>query len=234
MYLSINRLIFCGNIFYKFRFQYKKRFTFAPVLMDPREKLLIATHEVFMRHGIKSMTMDDVAREIGISKKTLYQYVTDKSDLVMQITQMVLRRREEKVCQIFGQYPNAIEEMIQIFNLVAHEFRKTTPTIFNDLKKYYPESWQLFREHKKRFITAQMKTNMESGIVQGLYRADINTEIITMVYLEAIEALTDQHKFMPETIPLAEAYKTFIIYHLRGIASSAGLIYINQRFNEIV
>ena len=114
--------------------------TFAPILkfsMDIKQQILIKSMEMYMRYGIKSITMDDISRKLGISKKTLYQYVDNKGDLINKIFEIEMAKEKETVTKITEESKDAIDEILGIAKYVTQQLREYSPTIMYDLQKYY-------------------------------------------------------------------------------------------------
>src|ERR1035437_7762352 len=149
--------------------------------MDSKE-IIEKAGKLFMQFGIRSQTMDDIARELGISKKTLYQYVTDKEDLVQKT--FFLHFENEKCCikTIHDNYVNAIEEMFEISKHVSEHLKVIHPSINYDVKKYHPNAWKIFLEYRNKFIYKTISENMEKGIKEELYRQNLNIPVLTRLY----------------------------------------------------
>lgn len=204
----------------------KNVFKFAP--MDEKKRELIgAATMVYMQYGIKSVTMDEMARQLGISKKTLYQYVKDKNDLVEQCVQAGQAEDIRCIDELIDQYDNAIEQVYHLSNFVTDELKRVHPSIFFDLAKYHPKAMKLMEKHKHEYVTGCMRDNLKLGIEQGLYRENLNAEIISRTYVRMIDAILGANRtignagFKPD-----EIYSEYFRYHIRGIASAKGLEYL--------
>jgi len=147
------------------------------------KKILASARDLYMKYGIKSITMDDVARELAISKKTLYQYVTDKDDLVGKVIDNEILIRQEEICKCFRIGYNAIEELFEISIFMNNLMRNQNPATQYDLKKYYPEHYQKTEKARREGIYEYIHLNLKKGIKEGLYRDDMNKEVIAKLYL---------------------------------------------------
>lgn len=198
--------------------------------MEKNEKELVEnTLQLFMKLGIKSVTMDDVARHLGISKKTLYKYVEDKNDLVRKSLSYGCVIENDEINKICNLNQNAIDESFEINNYVFKHIRLIHPSIVFDLHKYHPEAWKEFRENKKSQINQCYMDNIAKGIKEGLYRKDINGEIVTKFYTSRFEVMFDQDLFPMDRFDPAETYLEIFRYHIRGIASEKGLEYLSKK-----
>ena len=202
--------------------------------MDKKfSEILLKSGEVFMRYGLKSVTMDDIAREIKVSKKTLYKYVKDKSDLLCKVMQGNCSCDVVVIDEILERRLNAIDEIIEIGRYVAGQLKMMHPSIHYDMEKYYPEVWQLFENHKSDYLYGCVADNMARGMKEGLYRDNLNIEIMVKLYLSKIDLVFDATIFPPNKFNFVEVYMELLRYHIKGIASDNGVKYLrNEIKNE--
>jgi len=173
--------------------------------------------------------MDDVAHELGISKKTLYEYFTDKNDLVskfldFQIAKIRFVFEEEK-----EDNNNAIDHLLEISQIITAFLKNFSPTIHYDLQKYYPTVFKSFFEYKRSFMFASTKGNLDRGIKEGVYRSDFNPDIIAQVYINQIEASLGADFITNYEYTTDELFSAMFTYHLRGIASKKGIEYFEKK-----
>lgn len=197
---------------------------------EKKEIVLENAAKIFMRYGLKSVTMDDVSRELKISKKTLYKFVTDKNDLVAQVMKAHIQNDEASITKLIKESENSIEEIIAITEFAGRIVNTMHPSIHYDLEKYYPEAWEIFIEHKQNFVLNCMKENMVRGIKEGYYRKDLNIPIIALLYVARIDLIFDGQLFPPNEYNFKNVYMEMMNYHLRGIASEKGIKYLNEKF----
>lgn len=188
--------------------------------------------EVFMRLGVRSVNMDDIARNLSISKKTLYKYFKDKSDIVNQVTSLLISGEECSIQGIIDESYNAIDEIIRISEFANQMLKNMHPSVMFDLKKYYPESFQIFYNHKNIFIARTVVDNLKRGIEEGIYRENLNADIISKLYLAKIDAIWNHEVFAPTEYTYAQIHLEMIRYHIRGIASPKGLEYLSKRISK--
>jgi AcrR family transcriptional regulator len=203
--------------------------------MEDREKeeqLLFATTELFMKLGVKSLTMDDISRHLGISKKTLYQFVSDKKDLVNKALQLAIENDQCLLGDIAVQEENAIDELIAINEKVSEKLQSIQPAVMYDLQKYYPEAWALMEDHKKCFVCDMIVKNINIGIQQGLYRENVNPGIVARIYVTLIDKIFDADTFPSHQYTFATIHKEIARYHIRGIASEKGVKYLVKRLKD--
>ncbi|MBP7400702.1 MAG: TetR/AcrR family transcriptional regulator [Chitinophagales bacterium] len=187
------------------------------------QKILERCERLFLRYGAKSVTMDDVARELAISKKTLYQYFSSKDELVHKVTTFHFQHHDEVVNTICSTSKDAISEMLQITEWVTQHLKDMNPSLMYDLSKYYPKSWQVFLDHRNTHVYNCMLENIRKGREQELYRDDFDENIIASIYISRMEMLIDPQIFNPDTYTLNQVMPQYIQYHIRGIATPKGI-----------
>ncbi len=197
--------------------------------MDTLEKILAKAEELFFTYGVKNTTMDDLSRALGASKKTLYQFVTDKADLVARTMESHIKLEKEQIEKLVSEAPNAVEEQLAIARHVTGHMKGFNPAIVSDMLRFYPASWQLFVDYKMTFIYNTMLSNMKRGIEEGLYRDDINPDIIAKIYIARMDVTIDQKLFPFAKYDFVSVYSETLYYHLHGIVSSKGLAYLEKK-----
>jgi len=190
--------------------------------------LLQKSGELFKKYGVKSYTMDDVAKELGMSKKTIYQFVENKAELVKLTMEQYLAEERTQLEAILKTSKNSVDEMIQMVAYFFNQVREFNPSALNDLQKYYPETWTIYNEYRFDFMLRMLTKNMEDGIEQGLYRNDLNSNTIAKIYIGTIDVLINQQFFPSKKYVFIDTYKEYLNYHLRGIVSAKGLKYLEQ------
>ncbi|MBD98756.1 MAG: hypothetical protein CMO34_02850 [Verrucomicrobia bacterium] len=201
--------------------------------MKTKEKeVLLKATELFARFGIKSMTMDDVAHQLGISKKTLYQYVSNKKELVKKCIQEHIDSEECMAKEFLGQSENAIDELMAMTKLVSTQMKEMHPSVIFDLKKYHFEAFQQLTQHRDEFIYNHIKCNLKEGVKSGLYRNNINPDILARLYISMVNVIMDPVQTDLSSFNNADIYNEMIRYHVRGIASAEGRKYLKEKFNQ--
>ena len=201
--------------------------------MDEKKLEIIGNAlQVYMKYGIKSVTMDEMARQLGVSKKTLYQYVSDKNDLVEQCIQCAHHMDMEMIKIIIAENENAIDEVLAISKQVSEELKKVHPSIFFDLAKYHPNALKMMECHKDEFIKDTVKDNMRKGMKQGLYRSNLNVEVVSNLYLSTLDHILAGDFSSYKEMTTEEVYQEVFRYHIRGIASDEGIKYLIEKLNN--
>ncbi len=196
------------------------------------ETLIQQIFMLFMRNGIKSMTMDDISRELSISKKTIYKHFVDKSDLVNQVMQFHIDS-DKKLTEVFLKNSlNAIDEMFEIAKNSTNNIKEIHPSTYYDLQKYYPQAWNNFMEYKTDYVYSCIVSNMEKGINEGLYRDSINIPVIAKIYVSRIDLCIDSSVFPPDKYTFKEVLVEMMRYHIRGIATDKGINYMSEKIKD--
>ena len=173
--------------------------------------------------------MDDMSRHLGISKKTLYKFVKDKNDLVERTLKLQCGSENLVICSIQDQDLNAIEEMFEIGKFITGLLKKVHPSIHYDLEKYHSEVFAETIGMHQSNIYGCISQNLKKGIKEGLYRKDLNVNVIAQLYIHKIDLVFDAKAFPPEEISFDEVYSIMFRYHIRGIANKKGLGFLEKK-----
>jgi AcrR family transcriptional regulator len=201
--------------------------------MDEKHgNFLLKVYELYNKFGIKSVTMDDVARELGISKKTLYECIEDKSDLVKHVMEMVNRFHAEKLNEITRLGLNAIEELFEVNRYMTQMVREQNPTLGYDMQKYYPELHKSLMQEQRQRMHDAIRQNLLKGIGEGLYRKEMNVEIISKLHMTRMEYRYRQDVYQLNDVDSREVMQEIFIYHLHGIANEKGIKILNEKLKS--
>lgn len=196
------------------------------------QSILGQVSKLYHRYGIKSVTMDDVAHHLSISKKTLYEYFEDKKDLVNQ----VLSSEHSNNCLVFDEIQhrklNAMEELFEIYKSVKKMIQEYNPSMDYDIRKYYPDLFIKLREVRRKTMLENTLRNMVKGKKEGLYRKNLNIEVISRIHLFRIENLFDNDLFSAEELNSFVIFHELFIYHLHGIMSNKGRDFFVKNFDK--
>ncbi len=198
-------------------------------MSEQLERIVENARQVFLRFGIRSVNMDDVAKHMRMSKKTLYLYVKDKNDLVEKVFGGVCEEHDRCIDDICAKGLNAIDETYEITEYIAGVLKQIHPSVHFDLEKYHPATWRSMQEFEKRSILECVSKNMEKGVAEGLYREDLNIPIVVRVYLSRFDVCFDGELFPPKEYNFVDVHWEIFRYHIRGIASEKGLRYLKKK-----
>ena len=179
--------------------------------------------QLFLTRGFKSVTMDDLAAEMGISKKTIYVNFKNKSSLVKSVAEHLFEVISSGIDKIRSQNLNPIEELFVINDFVLINLKNEGSSPQYQLQKYYPKIHENFSERQFTVAHECILENLETGKSLGLFRKDINAEVISRIYFLIITGTKNQELFPNSEFPAYQLIPTYLEYHLRGIATEKGL-----------
>jgi TetR/AcrR family transcriptional regulator, cholesterol catabolism regulator len=188
--------------------------------------------KLYQRYGIKSVTMDDVARHLNISKKTLYEFFTDKEDLVKQVMFLNHESQEKYFSEIEKRELNAVEEVMHVYKLIHGIYSNYNPSMEYDIRKYYPALYVKIREMRRKRMLESAYRNLNKGKKEGLYRKDLNSRIIAKLHVIRIENMFDSDLITLEEITSFKVYHELFVYHIYGILSAEGRKFFEENFRK--
>ncbi len=199
---------------------------------EKHEVILQGSLKTFMTLGMRSVTMDDMAKNLGMSKKTLYKYVSDKSDLLVQAMSYFQECEMSLITEICKRKLNAIDESFEISKVVLNHISDIHPSVMFDIEKYYPEVGVVFDDYKTDVVRNWVIDNLQRGKKEGLFRPDVNEEIISGLYILRMDDLFNQEMFPKSRFATRDIYREIFNYHIRGIASEKGVKYLDKKLKE--
>jgi AcrR family transcriptional regulator len=182
----------------------------------------MAAENLFMKYGVRSISMDDISRHLSVSKKTLYQHFADKEDIVSMACQAHLESMSTKFLDFTSSSKNAIEELAKISKCLKHTMENTNPSLLFDLQKFHPKAWTVWLNHKNKFIRDSVVRNLKQGIEEGHYRPDLDVEIIAAMRLELVQLPFNDNVFPPSRFKMAEVQVQIFDHFVHGIVTEKG------------
>jgi len=204
--------------------------------MDINEEFEIILKKVaglYHKYGIKSVTMDDIAHELGISKKTIYKYVGEKEELVKQVSMFIDKKKDEEVFHHMTDTENAIEELLEVNSCLNKFMQEASPSYMYDMKKYYPEIFQEWIVRRRGKMYDAVLTNLKRGKKEGIYRDDLNEEIIARLQLMRFENINNSELFSTAETHSSNFFMEIFVYHIRGIANEKGLKILQNQLKKL-
>jgi AcrR family transcriptional regulator len=197
-----------------------------------KQEIILQAEQLFSTFGIRKVKMSDIAKQMGVSKKTLYQYFTTKEDLIHEVVKQKLTHMEQCISAQINQGENAIEEVIAIFKTVIKNIGKANPEMLYDLKLYYPEVYAHFESFREHEIQGNFMQNMGRGIKEGVYREGMNLKLIAALYMHMIEFISGPQLSDIET-DFSKRYAQVFLYHLHGLCTSKGYQLLQQYEHQL-
>jgi TetR/AcrR family transcriptional regulator, cholesterol catabolism regulator len=190
--------------------------------MEIKDRILLGAQELFFKYGIKSITMDDIAKHLAISKKTIYHSFADKNELVETLLSNSLNKDENDLIHIRQEAENVIVETFGLMKHMSNMFAKVNPNIFYDLQKYHPDAWKMFKSFKEDCMAKMVEESIKRGIQEGLVRADVNAKILARLRIEQVEMGFNPLIFPPDKFKMVEVQVTLLDHFLLGICTIKG------------
>ncbi|QCX37159.1 TetR/AcrR family transcriptional regulator [Aureibaculum algae] len=192
-----------------------------------KDKILNTATDLFLNYGFKSVTMDDIAHKMGISKKTIYQNYANKTKLVEATTLHTFNMISSGINGICALNKNPIDEIfeIKIFVMNFLKDEKTSPQY--QLQKYYPKLFTALNKKQFEVMDTCVKDNLLRGLAQKLYRDSIDIDFISILYFHNMVSLKNQELFSNKQFPISSLMDNYLEYHLRGICTPKGLGVLN-------
>ena len=189
---------------------------------DIKRKILKGAEGLFMRYGVRSISMDDIARHLTVSKKTLYQHFADKEDMVTMVCENHLKEGQKEFDEIRVSAENAIDELAKLSICLKRNMEEINPSLLFDLQKYHPRAWAIWQEFKKNCIYDSVKANLDQGIAEGYYRPELNTEVLSIVRMATVEIVFDDHTFPQQQFKLADVQMEIFDHFVHGLVTEKG------------
>lgn len=182
---------------------------------------------MFRTYGIRAVTMDMIANQMGISKRTIYEVFSDKDDLLQGVLIWMTHKQSEVMKKIFSESDNVIEVIFRMLNLMRDHFRNMSPAFQMDVKKYHLEAMKKLEGKNELPYLSTNAEILKRGIKEGIFRKDIDIDITNKCLLEVARISNDKNLFPPEEYQDSEVIRNFYVNYLRGISTSKGLGLIN-------
>lgn len=184
-----------------------------------------------MRFGIRSVSMDDIATHLGMSKKTVYQYYADKDELVDAVVDGHLNSIEGDCMDCVNEAKDAIHEIFLTMEHIMDEFNNMNPMLLYDMEKFHHKAFQRFKAYKNEFLAQMIRKNIEWGIKEELYRPEINIDVMCKFRLESMMIAFDVTVFPPGKYNLASLSEEIIKHFVYGMVTVKGHKLI-QKYNQ--
>ncbi len=189
---------------------------------DIKERILRGAQELFMKYGVRSVSMDDIARHLSVSKKTLYQYFADKDEIVTTVAEFHLRQEQAQYEGMRATSENAIDELVKISTCIKRDLQKMNPSLLFDLQKYHPKAWAQWLGHKQKYMGQSIIRNLKQGVAEGFFRPEIHTDILAAARLEMIQITFDEQVFPADKYNIAEVNLQLFEHFVYGVLTEKG------------
>lgn len=196
--------------------------------MTPEEKILKGAQELFFKYGIRSVTMDDIAKNLGMSKKTIYQYFKEKEEIIHSLIKCDVDNHQCAFRMIHEETGNVVEEVFEMMKRMAEIFGKVNPLMFYELQRYYPQTWKLVKDFKTNFVQKMVESSLEKGKKDGLVRQDVNVKVLARLRMEKIEMAFNPNIYPPDKFNVVDVQLSLAEHFLYGVCTLKGHKLINK------
>jgi len=200
--------------------------------MGHKERILEKAGELFMRYGIRSITMDEIAAQLGISKKTIYQFFTDKDAMVEAVVNEETTKNEEECLHFSSTAENAVHEIFLAMDNLEEMLKGMNPQLIHDLEKHHPAAYKRLKQYKYQFLYSIIKKNLERGLKEEVYRSDLNVELTTRHRIETAFMPFNQDAFPQNKYPMNQTCQELAVLFLHSVCNLKGKKLIEKYLQE--
>lgn len=196
--------------------------------MEVKDKIVEKAAELYMQFGIRTVTMDDIARDLSISKKTIYQYFKDKRELVNTICSTHLQLEAQRFEGTSVESDNSVHELILVSKCLRESMQEMKVNIMNELKKFYPEAWTMYSDFKSGVMKESIMKVIRRGQSEGYFRADLDPELIAIMRMEQVESFLMSNLYPKDQYSLYDVQMQLFDHFIHGLFTIEG----HQLFNQ--
>lgn len=189
-----------------------------------KSRILEKGTELFFRYGVKTVTMDAIASDLGISKKTIYQHFPDKETMVSQVVKSFLEQEEKKWELMEKQYPNVIEKMYKSFEVVKETLTHMNPRLLFEIQKFFPAAYRLFVNHHEKCVHSKLTADFKKGMQFGYFRDDVDVELLARLRMAEVGLVFNPEFYPNNKLSLFETQMLLMDIFMRGILTEKGLV----------
>lgn len=198
-----------------------------------KSRILEKGAQLFFRYGVKSVTMDTIAADLGISKKTIYQHFPDKDSMVFEVVQNFIVQDSAKWDELDRLYSNVIEKMFKSFEMTKDLLTQMNPRLLFEIQKYFPNAFQLFTEHGENCIHKNLIADFRKGAQFGYFRNDVDFELLSRLRMAEVDLAFNPDFYPNNKLSLYETQMTMMDIFMRGILTEKGLTLYNSYQNNL-
>lgn len=176
--------------------------------------------------------MDDIAKELSISKKTIYQYFKDKNEIVREFTLKQCEQRRDDFNRIPGETENSIEALMMTSKCIRENILELNPSLLMDIQKYYKDAWQTFVEFKERVFYKSIQDTIARGMVEGYFRKGINPEILSIMRMQQVQDCFDSKLYPREKFSYKDVQIQLLDHFMHGLLTCKGKTLLEKYINE--
>ena len=200
--------------------------------MDDQEKIIEQIEDKLFKEGFYKTTMDDVASELGMSKKTIYKFFPSKEDLVMAIARHFMGRMKSKILPALNSDKNAIEKLAELINILASAADKISNKRMEEMKKHFPDIWNEIDKFRTKMMFENITKVIEQGKKEGLF-IDYPTSIIMTILVISVRSIVNPDFILNNSFSIVEGARITFKIIIGGILTEKGKKVFNQTINKV-
>lgn len=190
--------------------------------MEAKQKILNSAEELFIQYGIRSVTMDDVAREASMSKKTLYQYFDNKDGLVSEVALNHFEKETKEFEEIYGQSNDSIHEILLVSQCLRKHVFRMNPSLLYDMQKYHGRAWDNYLEFKHSTIRGHIERNIERGKAEGYFREELDAKVLSILRVEGVQLVFNTKIFPRGEFDFPSVQLQILDHFVHGLLTDKG------------
>lgn len=200
--------------------------------MEVKERIVQEACRFFLNEGVRRITMDEVARRLGMSKRTIYEHFRDKTELLHCCMLASFAQNDEEIAQLEGNCDHLLEFVLRILDYGSRSVKIINPAFFEDLRLYYPKLYNEMVAYRREEMVDQLRKLIEQGKKGGYFRSGTNAALVAKIFMEQMMAMNRRDVFPPELFSQAELFETLFLTTIRGISTRNGLQELDQLLND--
>ncbi|MEL6673969.1 MAG: TetR/AcrR family transcriptional regulator [Bacteroidota bacterium] len=200
--------------------------------MEIEARILAQAKRRFMQYGVRSITMDDLAKDLGISKKTIYQSFENKAAVVYQVTLSHFEEEKALMEEIAQAAENALDELMRVCLWSYNAFKNISPNLPFEIRKYYPKSWKIIDDYMQVYVLEEVRNNLVRGQLEGLYREEINIDIVSRIRVSQFDMSIRESFFPPDQFDNTRVQMEMFAHYIYGIVTEKGRKLLDAFFQE--
>lgn len=204
------------------------------IQLDVKQYIIAESDKLFCQYGFKSVTMDDIAKQLGMSKKTIYSHFADKNEIVNIVIDQRLNSNKDFIQETIRRSDNAVHEIFLALTNMKEQLSDINPSLFYDLQKYHPQAWLYFKDFREKYLFTTIHDNLKRGIAESYFRKDIKADILTQMRLEQMDLIfSNSSSYTNGKYGIAYVMAELTEHFLYGICTLKGHKLINK-YKEII
>lgn len=204
------------------------------IQLDVKQYIIAESDKLFCQYGFKSVTMDDIAKQLGMSKKTIYSHFADKNEIVNIVIDQRLNSNKDFIQETIRRSDNAVHEIFLALTNMKEQLSDINPSLFYDLQKYHPQAWLYFKDFREKYLFETIHDNLKRGIAESYFRKDIKADILTQMRLEQMDLIfSNSSSYTNGKYGIAYVMAELTEHFLYGICTLKGHKLINK-YKEII